>query len=106
MFADVGAKRLGMTEAEVANSVGLAGQSLEKRTEAEVNYGRWLHEADAEELVYAMGRRSDERAPVKRDDRTISMFCGSGKECDHRSADDNKRCPKKGHCRQGEGPGK
>jgi len=77
----------------------LAGQSRRAESRTEVDYRRWLREGDAEELIYAMGGCSYERAPVKRDDR-ISR---SGQDYSSRGADDNKRCLKKGYDRQREG---
>ena len=101
MIANVGAKPRGMTEAKVANSVGSVSES---RSSTEVNYGRWLREGDAEELVYAIGRRSDEHALVKRDDRTGNVCFGSGgQDCGSRGADEKKRFLEWCHYRQREG---
>ena len=59
-----------------------------------------MREGDAEELVDAAGRRSDEGALVKRNDRTSNMC---GQDCGSCGADNNKRCTKKGHDRQRKG---
>ena len=83
-----------MTEAEVANSVGLAGQS--RRTEGsrikiKINYGRWLREGDAEELVCAVSRRSCKQTTIKCDGRSSGWCWGiSSQDCGSSGVDSKK----------------
>jgi hypothetical protein len=73
VFARVGAKRLRPTEAQIANSVSLAGQSRRTMNWTEIEYGRWVRKGNAKEHVCAIDRFSDESAIVKRNNRRGSI---------------------------------
>ena len=91
-----------MTEAEVANSVGLASQSRGTDRGTKISYGRWLREGDAEELVCAVSLRSCKQTSIKCDGRS-SGWCWviSSQDCGSHGTDFNKRRPRRDHDRQG-----